>query len=453
MSASSATAAAPQGRFAAFRNPSYLQSSLTLLLFFGSWGIWWSFFQIWLTNPDSGLGLNGAEVGQIYSVNSIGTMAIMALYGAIQDRLALKKNLAIFTAVIQTLVGPFAVWVYRPLLEDHFAVGLVLGAVALSAGFMSAASMLEALSEKFSRAFNFEYGQARMWGSFGYAGVALVAGFLFNIDPALNFWLGSAFGFANLLVLVFWPTPTERADADVTADGAPEDKPGPREMLGLLRMKDLWMIIFIVLLTWTFYTVFDQQMFPDFYTGLFNSKETGQQAYGVLNSVQVFLEAIMMGLVPVLMRKIGVRNTLLCGFAVMFIRIGGCAVLDGPVAISLIKMLHAPEVALCILPIFRYFTLHFNPRLSATLYMIGFNITSQLGVVAFSPGLGSLRDNIGYQPTFLIIAGVVGVAAVLGWLLLAKDHEDVNGDPFYRDSELAEIEARGERPDPRHPMN
>ena len=31
------------------KNPAYQQSSLTLLLFFASWGVWWSFFQIWLT--------------------------------------------------------------------------------------------------------------------------------------------------------------------------------------------------------------------------------------------------------------------------------------------------------------------------------------------------------------------------------------------------------------------
>lgn len=31
-----------------YKNPIYLQSSFSMLLFFASWGIWWSFFQIWL---------------------------------------------------------------------------------------------------------------------------------------------------------------------------------------------------------------------------------------------------------------------------------------------------------------------------------------------------------------------------------------------------------------------
>ena len=39
--------------------------------------------------------------------------------------------------------------------------------------------------------------------------------------------------------------------------------------------------------------------------------------------------------------------------------------------------------------------------------------------------LGSLRDNIGYQPTFLVIAGLVLVAGTLAFFLLKKDTEEV----------------------------
>lgn len=70
------------------KNASYLQSSLTLLLFFASWGIWWSFFQIWLTSKESGLGLNGSQVGTVYAVNSLATLVVMFFYGTAQDRSA-----------------------------------------------------------------------------------------------------------------------------------------------------------------------------------------------------------------------------------------------------------------------------------------------------------------------------------------------------------------------------
>lgn len=425
-----------RSRTAAFKNPAYLQNSFSMLLFFASWGIWWSFFQIWLTNDSSGLGLNGTQVGTVYSVNSIGTLIIMFLYGTMQDRLGIRRQLVIGAAIVQSLIGPFAVFVYRPLLENNFMLGVVVGAVVLSAGFMSAVGLLEAVSERLSRRFGFEYGQARMWGSFGYAMVALVAGFLFNVNPALNFWFGSAFGVVSLLVLLLWKSPKTTASGELTSDSE-TSTPSFSEMVALLKVRELWVVILFVLFTWTFYTVFDQQMFPDFYTSLFATQERGQEIYGVLNSVQVFLEAIMMGLVPLLMRKIGVRNTLMLGILIMTLRILGCAIFSDPLVVSLIKMLHAPEVALCILPIFRYFTLHFNPLLSATLYMVGFQISAQVGNVILSPVLGSLRDTLGYQPTFFIISGIVALAGVYGYFFLKKDHEVVHGDPFYTDRQRA----------------
>ena len=53
-------------------------------MFFCSWGIWWSFFSRWLTDPTHGLGMSSAEQGQIYSINSLATLVIMFVYGTIQ---------------------------------------------------------------------------------------------------------------------------------------------------------------------------------------------------------------------------------------------------------------------------------------------------------------------------------------------------------------------------------
>ena len=84
----------------------------------------------------------------------------------------------------------------------------------------------------------------------------------------------------------------------------------------------------------------------------------------------------------------------------MFFRIGLSAVFDDPIIISIVKMLHALEVPLFILPMFRYITLHFDIKLSATLYMVGFQIAAQIGLVILSTPLGILRDHIGYDKTF-----------------------------------------------------
>ena len=421
----------------AWRNPSYLESSTGIFFFFCAWGIWWSFYQRWLV---TGLGMNNTQVGNIYSINSVATLIIMFVYGVIQDELGVKRRLAIFIAAIAALVGPFVQFIYAPLMRTNMIVGAMLGAVVLSAGFMSGCSLIEAITERYSRKFGFEYGQSRAWGSFGYAIVALIAGFVFNINPMINFWLGSAFGLCMLLVYAFW-IPDEQRE-EISRESTPEgekSQPSLGDMLHVLGMPALWLLIIFMIFTNTFYTVFDQQMFPTYYANLFATPQLGNQVYGVLNSFQVFLESAMMGVVPVIMRKIGVRNSLLLGATVMFARIGLCGFFHDPVMVSIVKLFHSIEVPLFSLPAFRYFTLHFNPKLSATLYMVGFQIASQVGQVALSTPLGMLHDRAGDQVTFYTISLVVLVALIYGIFVLKRDDQQVDGDPFIRDSQKTAV--------------
>lgn len=428
--------------FQTFKNKSYLQSSFTLLIFFASWSIWWSFFQIWLTSEKNGLGLSGSEVGTIYSANSFVTLILMFAYGILQDKLVLKRSLLIFCATMSTLVGPFFIWIYAPLIQNHFTIGIIVGSLFLSAGFLSAAGIYEAVSERFSRYFDFKYGQARAWGSFGYAISALVAGFLFVKNPEYNFWIGSILGLFLLLNLIFWkPKQEDKAKDEILDEDVDSSIPSFKEMLDLLKLPHLWVIVIFIMFSWSFYTIYDQQMFPDFYTQLFSSPETGQQMYGTLNSIQVFFEALMMGVVPIIMYKLGVRNTLLLGVCVMVARIGLSGVLTTPFTISIIKMMHAIEVPLFMLPMFRYITLHFNPKLSATLYMIGFQIAAQIGQVILSTPLGTLRDNIGYSNTFLVISGIALISGIFAIFAFKKDDEDVYGDPFIRQNQIKRKEV------------
>ena len=138
----------------------------------------------------------------------------------------------------------------------------------------------------------------------------------------------------------------------------------------------------------------------------------------------------MMGLVPILMRRSGIRKAILLGCAIMIVRIGGCGLVTNPLGVAVIKLLHAPETALFILAVFRYFTLHFDTRISATLYMVGFQIAAQVGQIIFSTPLGALHDSIGYQSTFLVISGIVCVASLYAFVILKKDDQQVDGQPL-----------------------
>ena len=415
----------------AFGNPFYRMGSLQMLLFFAGWGIWWSFFQIWLTTKQ---GFSGAQVGTIFSFGSAAALMLMFVYGSIQDKLGMKRNLLIALIACQVFLAPFFTWVYVPMLEANFYVGAVVGAIYLAVSYLAACPVFEAVTERMSRRFHFEFGQARAWGSFGYAISALAAGFLFTISPYLVFWTGSAVSAVLLALLLFMKPEKDEANLARYEDKEESQKdsktPSMKDILGVFKIGDVWKIICFVIMSWTFYTVFYQQMFPEFFTRFFDTPEQGQQAYGVLNSIEVFLEFLMMGLVPVFMRKIGVRKAILLSCAIMVVRIGGCGLASSPLGVGIIKLLHAPETALFILAIFRYFTLHFDTRISATLYMVGFQIAAQVGQIIFSAPLGALHDQIGYQQTFLVISGIVCVASLYAFFILRKDDQCVEGQPL-----------------------
>ncbi|TBL36090.1 MFS transporter, partial [Klebsiella oxytoca] len=64
------------------------------------------------------------------------------------------------------------------------------------------------------------------------------------------------------------------------------------------------------------YSVYDQQ-FPVFFSSQFASLQQGNEMYGYLNSLQVFLEAGGMFVAPFLVTKIGAKNGLLLASSVM----------------------------------------------------------------------------------------------------------------------------------------
>lgn len=412
------------------KNPFYVSNSLNILLFFAGWGIWWSFFQIWLTTKE---GFSGAQVGEIYSFNSAFSLIMNLVYSNIQDRLGIRRNLLVFCAVLQVFLGPFFTFLFVPMLRAHFLMGALIGSCYLTLAYLSASPMFEALTERVSRRFNYQYGSARGWGSFGYALSALIAGFLFTIDPALLFWLGSGIAVVLLVLLLCWnPIRNEKDVAKFENPMVKErenSKPASKDFLNIFKIRSLWEIAIFLVFSGTFYTIFDQQMFPQFFTQFFKTQAVGDHMYGILNSVEVFLEAIMMGLVPLLMKKIGVRRTILVGVTFMFIRIGGCGLITNPIGVSIIKLLHAPETAIFCVVMFRYYTLHYDPRVSATINIVT-GIAGSFGQILLSTPLGILRDHIGYQPTFLVIAGIVFCAGIYGYFIIRKDDQEVNGEKF-----------------------
>ena len=127
----------------AFQNPFYRVGSTQLLLFFMGWGIWWSFFQIWLTTKQ---GFSGTQVGTIFSFGSAVALVLMFVYGSIQDKLGMRKNLLLALIGLQIFIAPFFTWVYVPMLENNFFLGAMVGAVYLAISYLAACPVFEAVT-------------------------------------------------------------------------------------------------------------------------------------------------------------------------------------------------------------------------------------------------------------------------------------------------------------------
>jgi OHS family lactose permease-like MFS transporter len=374
----------------------YALLSAFLFLYFFAQAMSVSLLAIWLKGT---LGLNGAQTGAVFAANFVFAMCSQPIYGFISDKVGLRKTVLWIIGLMVVLSGAFFTFVYGPLLKTNLLIGAAVGGVYLGVTFIAGSYALESYVDRVGRKYGFEYGRARLWGSIGFACAAFFSGRLFNIDPAINFFLASAAGLLLLPILAF-------ARIDVT----PQDKVESRtlkvtEALALLRLRKFWGFMVLILGVTNLYLVYDQQ-FPAYYASQFADPKNGAAFFGYLNSAQIFLEAGLLFVAPSIVNRTGAKNGLLLAAAIMIVRIAGSGLVEGPVAISAMKMLHSVELPILVVSIFRYIAANFDTRLASTLYLVGVSFGHSLGLAVLSPIVGVGYDALGFPHTYLLIAVV-----------------------------------------------
>ncbi|CAN7359943.1 oligosaccharide MFS transporter [Pseudoduganella sp. LjRoot289] len=361
-----------------------------------------SLLAIWLRST---LQLNGTETGVVFSANFIAAMCSQPVYGFLSDKAGMRKHVLWVVAVMVMLSGPFLVHVYSPLLKSQLLLGAALGGIYLGITFIAGGYAVESYVDRVGRAYGFEYGRVRMFGSLGFAAAVSFSGRLFSVDPHLNFYLASAAGLALVALLLMWRVPVQGAAA------IPAARVGMADALGILRDKHFWRFMLFILTVTNVYLVFDQQ-FPSYFASLFPTSEEGAAMYGYLNSVQIFLEAGGLFLAPSLVRRIGAKNGLLLAGAIMLLRIAGSSLAVGPLSISCMRLLHSAEAPIILVSVFRYVACHFDNRLASTVYMVGWSFGHSIGLALLSPLVGKCYDLYGFQQVYMLLA-VLGLAFLL----------------------------------------
>lgn len=381
----------------------YALLSAFLFLYFFAQASSMSLLALWLKGP---LGLNGAQTGLVFAANFAFAMCSQPAYGFIGDKVGLRKTVLWLLAILVLFSGAFFAFVYGPLLKANLFAGALAGGAYLGVTFIAGSYALESYVDRVGRKFGFEYGRARLWGSLGFAAAAMFSGRLFGIDPAINFALASAAGLALLPVLALARIPVTSQEAEESHALKPSDA------LALLRSPKFWRFMVLILGVTNLYLVYDQQ-FPAYYASQFADRRQGAAMFGYLNSAQIFVEAGMLFVSPLIVTRIGAKRGLLLAAAIMIGRIGGSGLVTGPAAISAMKMLHSIELPILAVSIFRYIAANFDTRLASSIYLVGVSFGHSLGLAVLSPVVGAGYDRLGFPITYLLIAA----AAAVFWLI------------------------------------
>lgn len=375
----------------------YWKLSAYFFFFFFTWSSSYSLFSIWLGQE---INLSGSATGIIFSINAIFALCMQPLYGYISDKIGLKKNILFFISLLLVFVGPFYIFVYGPLLQYNVLLGAIVGGLYLGMAFLAGIGAIESYIEKVGRKYDFEYGKSRMWGSLGWAAATFFAGQLFNINPNINFWIASVS--ALILVGIIFSIKIEMSHDEIEKAESITFK----DVGNLFKLKDFWFFMLYIIGVTCIYSVYDQQ-FPIYYSSLFSNEALGNQVFGYLNSFQVFLEAGMMFAAPFIVNKLGAKRSLVLAGYLMAFRIIGSGMVDGPIGISGMKLIHAFELPIMLIAIFKYLAANFDTRLSSILYLVGFQFASQIGASILSPIAGLLYDDVGFRNTYLIMGAAV----------------------------------------------
>ncbi|MGO1990056.1 oligosaccharide MFS transporter [Mammaliicoccus vitulinus] len=384
--------------------------------YFAIWTLIITFLPLWLNRVAN---LDTAEAGIVFATMSIVAIILEPIYGVIQDKLGLKKYLFAFVILCLLFIGPFFEYAFIPLLETNVFLGSVIGGSFISLCLYSGVGVVESYCEKSSRANGFEYGHTRLFGSLAGGAFAFIGGIMFVHNTNSIFWICSIS--AILLGIILWSIKVKKLNYQKN-DNIKNEKEyvNKDSIFKLFKNKSFWGLCLLIIGSASLYDVFDQQ-FPNYFVQFFPDSSTGESLFSRLTSTQIFIEAGVMIFMPWVINKIGAKNGLFLYGLVLFVRVIGTAYTDEVWLLSFFRLLAAIEMPLLLISIMKYIVSIFDIGLSATVYMLAFNVAKQLGVAFFSVIMGKLYVEIGFQNTYLIMSVIIIVLVSIGAFLMKSD--------------------------------
>ncbi|HDT6546184.1 TPA: oligosaccharide MFS transporter [Kluyvera ascorbata] len=363
------------------RRKIYITLSLFILVYFFSWKATLDTYSFWLSEK---IGLDGVAIGIVFAVNGFCAVLIKPVYGFLIDRLGLRKDLLFFISLISITVFPFFFYIYKPLLQHVLYLGIVAGAVFLSMGYYAGCAAAESYLDRFGRLFDLEFGQIRMWGAIGSVFSAASTGYIFNINPMINFGISSV---GALVILIIVMTMKIEVSDEVKSRIIAKEKTSLKDITALFQQRKFWtFVLYVCGVVWVLFVA--EQQYPRFFITFFPSKEAGHQMYGYLGAARFI----------------------------------GSGLVTSALAIGIIKLSWGIEMSFLLVSIFKYLEMNFDKKVNGTMYLLGYQSVNYIGTVLLSPLSGYLYEKIGFADTYLLMGGTVLLFTIISSVLL-KDNQ------------------------------
>lgn len=396
------------------RRKIYITLSLFILVYFFSWKATLDTYSFWLSEK---IGLDGVAIGIVFAVNGFCAVLIKPVYGFLIDRLGLRKDLLFFISLISITVFPFFFYIYKPLLQHVLYLGIVAGAVFLSMGYYAGCAAAESYLDRFGRLFDLEFGQIRMWGAIGSVFSAASTGYIFNINPMINFGISSV---GALMILVIVMTLKIEVSDEVKSRIIAKEKTTLKDITALFQQRKFWtFVLYVCGVVWVLFVA--EQQYPRFFITFFPSKEAGHQMYGYLGAASLGCEFLFMMIAPGIVNRLGPKAGMLITGFVVAARFIGSGLVTSALAIGIIKLSWGIEMSFLLVSIFKYLELNFDKKVNGTMYLLGYQSVNYIGTVLLSPLSGYLYEKIGFADTYLLMGGTVLLFTIISAVLLKNN--------------------------------
>ncbi|EMD9272168.1 oligosaccharide MFS transporter [Cronobacter malonaticus] len=374
----------------------YVKISSFIFLYFFTWSASIGLLAIWLGQKTH---LSGSVIGTVFAVNGIFSVILKPVYGYILDKIGMSKYLLYFVVGMSALMAPFFIYVYQPLLVSNTLAGIIVGAIYLSFAWYAGVAACESYTDRYSRLNGMEFGQIRMWGSLGWAVASSFSGLLFNLSPAYNFILGSAASLVMLGVLLSLKVNTATTHASEVLS---KQKIAMSDVYELLRSRKFWAFcLYVAGVAWMMFIA--EQQFSRYFVTFFDDVQQGNAVFGYLGTVQSGMEFVMYMVIPVFVNYVGAKKGLLIVGLVVGARLIISGLCDSHLLISVLKPLYGLEICLLLVSVFKYIAEHFDKRVNATMYLLGYQAMLYVGNVVVSSPAGYLYDRIGFEQTYILM--------------------------------------------------